>query len=249
MWCVPKKNLILRKFTEQKYLSKEKIITELKKSKNICYFCGGKYDKLRVSINGLKVEPSCDLCYKIRNLNNLMIKEFVLCRSELKQYEIVRNFIDYYKKFNKHPSILDIDKTAKNIDISLLEYLNNPFKTNLKIYPTEYFDTSFLKNEQLNLFTNNDSNCIELSDSDDLIDDYMDFDTFQFYKNLQKNDPFENIPKSNLTKEEKKFLNYSFSIDKQIADDTIKKLLKISDKDINKCMKIDNDFYNFKFQS
>lgn len=213
MWNEPILPLTLKSPTKHKKISSSKWNSMKKeiyiKYNNICCFCGGKYKNTFCIIYIYpKTASCCKLCFNIQNLTNNNIQDFELINSNLKQYIIVQRFVDYYKKYNMSPSILDIDKNAKSVDLSLIEYLRSPFKTKLKLFPNEYFCTDYLDDiKDINMFIDDDDNeCF----SDELLIDMNKQDNVDYYIKLQKNNPCKNLKKTKLKNNEIKYLEKIF---------------------------------------
>jgi len=133
----------------------------IKHYNNECRYCGGTYNKyltcfdLNDQIDD-HYEISCKLCNYITHLNYGFFEDITLCFSKMHQLEIVRLTVDFILKYNRIPKILEIDKHAKKINLSILEFINiliaNDNKKikgfqNYKIFFTENLDISFLINK------------------------------------------------------------------------------------------------------
>ena len=106
-----------------------------------------------------KNKECCKMCYIVNNINN-NINQILLCHSTLSQSEIVKKTVEFIKLFRRHPKIKEIDKNAKNINLSIIELiflLNNidskpPFFDNYKIFFSPNFDINYLLNKDGFLF-------------------------------------------------------------------------------------------------
>lgn len=217
----------------------------LKRDKFKCRCCGGiysshlycsiLYNKKKVNIDN--IISCCKLCYMIYNCKYTYQKQLTLCWSKKKQKVIIKKTIDYIIKNKKIPLITEIDKNAKRLPITLIEYLDVlkgskiPAEMhNYKIFVSPYFEIDFLK-------------------------DYIDIDEFMFVdenvdeKKIHINDLLNNYDKSlkeyNMSQKEKTFIDNHFNLtnkidytyilsDSNILSDTIEstntKIMKEYDK-------------------
>lgn len=126
-----------------------------------CVFCGGKYKKYMFCVrmdktleknNIENLVSCCKLCFICSHFNCNFLDETVLCYSKLDQIEIIRKTVDYIITHKTVPSVEEIDKNAKIINISLYKYLNlidslqktPKITNNLKIFFTKQLDISFI---------------------------------------------------------------------------------------------------------
>lgn len=104
--------------------------------KNICSFCGVKSGtNLTVCLKNKKQKiNSCYMCRIIANFNSCHTNELILCKSKMKQVDIVKNSYDYFKTHSKMPPINEIDKDAKRVNCSVLKFIliRNHSKKKLK---------------------------------------------------------------------------------------------------------------------
>lgn len=239
-WIDPKLSLVMKTpVRHPRIFNWNKVRSDtVKNAKGVCSFCGGRYKKLICCVyNYPKTAACCELCFSIQHISFSNFQDFEIVRSGLEQYVIVRRFVDYFEKNKKNPSIKDIDKNAKSVNISLIEYIRTPFKTNLKLFPTEYFNTGYIEdNDDIDTFI--DEHKDVSFDSEDLLADMKNQETIDFYVSLQKNDPCESLKKDRLTDEEEKYLKNIFYPDKKkldmsiVIDDFTDSLTKIQETDI-----------------
>jgi hypothetical protein len=110
------------------------------KRNNVCELCKSEVDYKFIQKGKFK---HCKFCNMIFTMNIEMTKYFVLCISSMNQYDIINKTIDYYKKNKKYPHIHLIDEDAKDVNISLLEYISfndlidSEIKNTLKIFIPE----------------------------------------------------------------------------------------------------------------
>jgi len=118
-----------------------------------CVYCGGIYKKNMRTVNtNNKKYICCDICYSVTHINAISDKYIVLCHSKKSQLDIVRDTVNYISENNVIPFFNEIDKNAKLIPISLIEYsnvlasnINLPsFTNNYKIFITQDYDTTFI---------------------------------------------------------------------------------------------------------
>lgn len=188
----------------------------LKRDKFTCRFCGGiysthlycsvLYNKKKVNIHN--IAACCKLCHMIYNCKYTYQKQLSLCWSRKKQKVIIKKTIDYIIKNKKIPLITEIDKNAKQLPITLIEYLDVLKGSKIpvemydyKLFVSPYFDIDFLK-------------------------DYIDIDEFMFVdedideKKIYVNDLINNYDKSlekyNMSQKEKTFIDSHFNLTNKI---------------------------------
>jgi len=231
IWKKPELPLIMRAPLRHKKIPSSKWTTmrseTIKKSQNYCSYCGGKYDKIMCTVYKYpKTSTACSLCFNIQHLTISNSYQFCILRSKLSQTDIVRKFVNYYEKNNDSPSIKQIDSNATQVPLSLTEYLKSPFKTNLKVFPNQYFSTEYLeKDNAINLIIEEDDDNI-LSESDKLLEDMNNQDSVNYYIALQKDNPCENIKESELTNKEINYLKQVFTCNNYCLKNKIKKIIK-----------------------
>ncbi len=95
-----------------------------KRSKNICRYCGGKYNKYKYCIQIDKgkdksnyeldnLDMCCKVCYLITHINNDFKKEMKLYWSTKSQVDIVKETVDYIIKNQSIPIPNIIYKNVK----------------------------------------------------------------------------------------------------------------------------------------
>lgn len=155
-WKNPIVNLSIQKYdsTIDKNIRKYKY-SITKKYNNICCYCGGNFSNYNYinSDNSTKKEDvylCCKFCHMILNFRHSYCNSLLLCWSDMSQIDIVRNSIDYIIINGTIPQVSDIDKNAKNLNISLIEYINiinnkmpDEFKK-YKIFLSDNYDIMYL---------------------------------------------------------------------------------------------------------
>ena len=189
-------------------------INVIKKYNGVCRFCGGTYSKyltcFRLKNNKdndnklTNFDICCRACNIINNINYGSLDEVLLYHSNLSQLEILRKTINFILENDRIPDVLEIDKNAKNIKISLLEFISilisNKNKKlpdeikNYKIFFSKSFDTVFLYHyiqSQQSMFIDD----VENSNDE---------------KNDDNNKKFQKIPDYKFNKNEKEYIGKHF---------------------------------------
>jgi len=161
-----------------------------KKAKGKCFYCRSKYSKLEAIIIGKKVDETtmilcCKVCKMIKECSYKNQKDLVLCWSKVSQIDIVSETTKYVRKNNRIPKITEIDPDAKQIQLSLIEFIELvggvkiPRQMNMyKVFLSSYFDKSiitetkdnhsmFIDDEECNDLENTEEELIEQEESDD----------------------------------------------------------------------------------
>ena len=141
--------------------SKEQILTE---ANYTCAYCSSIFTKYMYCVNST-TEPKntdsivcCKACYMITHLNiNINnAHEIKLYWSQMDQYKIVQNTIDFVIENNRCPYPTEIDPTVMKLQLSLYEFVNILGKTNnnlpnnlqflknCKIFFSKNLDTTFI---------------------------------------------------------------------------------------------------------
>jgi hypothetical protein len=135
---------------------------KINKNLNKCYHCDLIYDSYNLSYFNLDKNQNaiCKYCLMIDTVKYNNINNLILCYSKLEQNEIIKRSINYIREYNKTPLIYQIDKNVKNLNISLLEYIDiveNLNKTNIAKIPKKILNNYkiFFSNEFVLDETNN----------------------------------------------------------------------------------------------
>lgn len=207
-----------------------------KKYNNKCKHCNNTYKFMFCVSNGKVPDKNnsilcCKLCRMITQCDYSYQKELVLCWSNEPQETIVKKSIRHIEKFGKIPTITQIDPNAKKLEVSLIEFVDLlsediqlPYSMKkYKVFLTPYFSFSYmnLKLDQSNraMFVDDvdddldiDETCddFDLACTDEELIEQDEFsEDYSYY--LQKIEPDENLPKYELTLQEKKVLKKIFS--------------------------------------
>lgn len=170
----------------------------LKKNNNKCHTCDMIYTKYMLCIKFPDNEyyPICKLCNYITSCHTPNI--ITLAYSKLSQKEIVIKTATYINNNDKVPHILELDKNAKSVPITLYELSDiirnipyNKIQNNLKNYKLFF-------NKKLNI------NDLGISTNSPMFIDENEENT-----KISNNIDQYNLPERKLTQNEKKFLNDS----------------------------------------
>ena len=158
----------------------------LTKHKNICRYCGGKYySYLHCIKTNIGIDIACSMCYMVTHINYFP-HDLVVVYSSKKQIDIVKDTVNYVKTYHKMPKIENIDKNAKEVPLSILEFASfffeykewttkMPYLKNYKVFFSEMFDTTVLgENNYGSMFLEDafsDSTCEESVKIDESVDD------------------------------------------------------------------------------
>lgn len=160
----------------------------LRKYNTTCGYCGGIFKKYLIVTKIDQVEDIiCHGCYIITNLNMGYCDEMEIYYSELIQFNITKNSIDYIAQNNKIPHPSEIDKDCKKVNLSVMELCNllvinktlPKYMKNYKIFFSQKFNKFYIdENSERILFLNDSDD----EDNDKIENTYND--TFhKFSKN------------------------------------------------------------------
>jgi hypothetical protein len=139
-------NITLSVYRKSQKLTNTQKKTLIKKCKNTCYYCGGKYASYLYCTNDTFI--MCKLCYIITHVDfYLHNNEIVLLYSSMNQIDIIRKTVDYIMEHNTIPLFKNIDKTVKKPQLSIIEYMavkEDLCDNNYKIFFTNNLNMSFI---------------------------------------------------------------------------------------------------------
>lgn len=195
--------------------------TVAKKAKGRCYYCKSKYSKLDTVVLGNNVDETsmllcCKVCKMIKECSYKNQKDLVLCWSKVSQVDIVSETTKYVRKYNKIPKITEIDPEAKQLNLSLIEFIELVAGTNIpkqmymyKVFISSYFDKSVIteSNDNQSMFID-DEECNDLENTEEELIEQDESDEYGYY--LQKKDDDEDLPLYNFSSKEKKVLDAFF---------------------------------------
>ena len=135
--------------------SKEQILSE---ANYTCTYCSSIFTKYMYCVTATATDPiiCCKACYMITHLNINNAHEIKLYWSQMDQYKIVQNTIDFVIENNRCPRPVEIDPNIMKLQLSLYEFVNILSKTNnnlsnnlqflrnCKIFFSKNLDTKFI---------------------------------------------------------------------------------------------------------